>query len=206
MLRYILSFISVLIALCPTYAQEQQQEPQRKKLVVIDIETKVPMRGVIVSTKDGYRDTTNWRGICYVPAKFDTLTVFRHNYIPEHVLARELKDTTSLIPTGSSIGEVTVWGKNDINQQIKKSVGYNPLPSAKTGVIGSFDLANILDRRGRRDRKHLRSVRRKFQEMDNTGDPIVDAYNKAMEKKRLEEEAKEDGKGTVEREEADEKK
>lgn len=42
--------------------------------------------------------------------------------------------------------------------------------------------------------------------MDNTGDPIVDAYNKAMEKKRFEEEAKEDGKGTVEREEADEKK
>lgn len=191
MLRYILSLILVLVSFCQMQAQEQtQQEPQRRKLVVIDIETKVPMRNVIVSTKDGYRDTTNWRGICYVPATFDTLTVSKHNYIPERLLTKELKDTTSLIPAGSAISEVTVWGKNDINQQIKRGVGYNPLPSPKSGVIGSFDLANILDRRGRRDRKHLRIVRQKFQEMDTTGDPIVDAYNKAMEEKRLEEEAK----------------
>ena len=157
------------------------------------------MRGVIVSTKAGYRDTTNWRGICYVPASFDTLTVFKHNYIPERLLAKELKDTTSLIPAGSSVGEVTVWGKNDINQQVKRGVGYNPLPSPKSGIIGSFDLANILDRRGRRDRKHLKIVRKKFQEMDVTGDPIVDAYNKAMEEKRLEEEATEDDKTTTEK-------
>lgn len=90
MLRYILSFLLLLTAFCAT-----AQEPQRRKLVVIDIETKVPMRNVIVSTKDGYRDTTNWRGICYVPATFDTLTVSKHNYIPERLLAKELKDTTS---------------------------------------------------------------------------------------------------------------
>ena len=194
MLRYILSFIFALTALCTT-----AQEPQRKKLVVVDIETKVPMRGVIVSTKAGYRDTTNWRGICYVPASFDTITVFKHNYIPERLLAKELKDTTSLIPAGSAINEVTVWGKNDINQQVKRGVGYNPLPSPKSGVLGSFDLANILDRRGRRDRKHLKIVRQKFQEMDTTGDPIVDAYNKAMEAKRLEEETKGSQKTTDEK-------
>lgn len=198
MLRYILSFLFVLTAFCLLQAQETQ-EPQRKKLVVVDIETKVPMRGVIVSTKAGYRDTTNWRGICYVPASFDTLTVFKHNYIPERLLAKELKDTTSLIPAGSSVGEVTVWGKNDINQQVKRGVGYNPLPSPKSGIIGSFDLANILDRRGRRDRKHLKIVRKKFQEMDVTGDPIVDAYNRAMEEKRLEEEATGDDKTTTEK-------
>lgn len=198
MLRYILSFLLALNAFCFLQAQETQAS-QRKKLVVVDIETKVPMRGVIVSTKAGYRDTTNWRGICYVPASFDTLTVFKHNYIPERLLAKELKDTTSLIPSGSSIGEVTVWGKNDINQQVKRGVGYNPLPSPKSGIIGSFDLANILDRRGRRDRKHLKIVRKKFQEMDVTGDPIVDAYNRAMEEKRLEEEAEEDKKTTTEK-------
>ena len=194
MLRYILSFIFALTALYTT-----AQEPQRKKLVVVDIETKVPMRGVIVSTKAGYRDTTNWHGVCYVPASFDTITVFKHNYIPERLLAKELKDTTSLIPVGSAINEVTVWGKNDINQQVKRGVGYNPLPSPKSGVLGSFDLANILDRRGRRDRKHLKIVRQKFQEMDTTGDPIVDAYNKAMEEKRLEEETKGSQKTTDEK-------
>lgn len=188
MLRYILSLFILLTAFCQTHAQEAQG----KKLVVIDIETKVPMRGVIVSTKTGYRDTTNWRGICHVPAAFDTLTVFKHNYIPERLIANELKDTTALIPSGSAISEVTVWGKNNVNQNIKEGIGSQPLPNPSNASISySFDFANLIDRRGRRDRKHLRSVKNKFQEMDVTGDPIVDAYNRAMQEKQLEAEEQE---------------
>ncbi len=188
MLRYILSLFFLLVALC----QADAQETQGKKLVVIDIETKVPMRGVIVSTKSGYRDTTNWRGICYVPAAFDTLTVFKHNYIPERLIANEMRDTTALIPSGSAISEVTVWGKNNVNQNVREGIGNHPLPNPARGAISySFDFANLIDRRGRRDRKHLKSVKQKFQEMDVTGDPIVDAYNRAIEEKRLEAEEKE---------------
>lgn len=187
----------MLMAFCQTHAQEAQG----KKLVVIDIETKVPMRGVIVSTKHGYRDTTNWRGICHVPAEFDTLTVFKHNYIPERLIAKELKDTTALIPSGSAISEVTVWGKNNINKNVREGIGNHPLPNPSNAAISyGFDFANLIDRRGRRDRKHLKSVRRKFQEMDVTGDPIVDAYNKAIEEKRLEAEKKE-GEKTQEKKE-----
>ena len=190
MLRYILSLFFLLLAFCQAHAQETRG----KKLVVIDIETKVPMRGVIVSTKHGYRDTTNWRGICHVPAEFDTLTVFKHNYIPERLIAKEPKDTTALIPSGSAISEVTVWGKNNINKNVKEGMGNHPLPNPSNAAISySFDFANLIDRRGRRDRKHLKSVRQKFQEMDVTGDPIVDAYNKAIEEKRLE--AERQGKG-----------
>ncbi len=188
MLRCILSLIFLIIAFCQAHAQETQG----KKLVVIDIETKVPMRGVIVSTKNGYRDTTNWRGICHVPAAFDTLTVFKHNYIPERLISNELKDTTALIPSGSAISEVTVWGKNNINQNVNEGLGNQPLPNPANGALSySFDFANLIDRRGRRDRKHLKAVRKKFQEMDATGDPIVDAYNKAIEEKRLEAERQE---------------
>lgn len=188
MLRYILSLFILLTAFCQTHAQEAQG----KKLVVIDIETKVPMRGVIVSTKTGYRDTTNWRGICHVPAAFDTLTVFKHNYIPERLIANELKDTTALIPSGSAISEVTVWGKNNGNQNIKEGISSQPLPNPSNASISySFDFANLIDRRSRRDRKHLKSVKNKFQEMDATGDPIVDAYNRAMQEKQLEAEEQE---------------
>jgi hypothetical protein len=188
MLRYILSLFILLTAFCQTHAQEAQG----KKLVVIDIETKVPMRGVIVSTKTGYRDTTNWRGICHVPAAFDTLTVFKHNYIPERLIANELKDTTALIPSGSAISEVTVWGKNNVNQNIKEGISSQPLPNPSNASISySFDFANLIDRRGRRDRKHLKSVKNKFQEMDVTGDPIVDAYNRVMQEKQLEAEEQE---------------
>jgi hypothetical protein len=188
MLRYILSLFILLTAFCQTHAQEAQG----KKLVVIDIETKVPMRGVIVSTKTGYRDTTNWRGICHVPAAFDTLTVFKHNYIPERLIANELKDTTALIPSGSAISEVTVWGKNNVNQNIKEGISSQPLPNPSNASISySFDFANLIDRRGRRDRKHLKTVKNKFQEMDVTGDPIVDAYNRVMQEKQLEAEEQE---------------
>lgn len=174
------------------FCQAQAQETRGKKLVVIDIETKVPMRGVIVSTKTGYRDTTNWRGICHVPTEFDTLTVYKHNYIPERLIAKEMKDTTALIPSGSAISEVTVWGKNNINKNVREGLADQPLPNPSNAAITySFDFANIIDRRGRRDKKHLKSVRRKFQEMDVTGDPIVDAYNRAIEEKRLEAEKKE---------------
>ena len=176
------------------FCQAQAQETRGKKLVVIDIETKVPMRGVIVSTKTGYRDTTNWRGICHVPTEFDTLTVYKHNYIPERLIAKEMKDTTALIPSGSAISEVTVWGKNNINNNVRQGLDSQPLPNPSNAAISySFDFANIIDRRGRRDRKHLRTVRQKFKEMDSSGDPIVDAYNRALEEKQLEEDMKNKG-------------
>lgn len=189
-MKYILlSFFIVFFAV-----SLRAQEPQtRRKLVVADIETRVPMRGVIVSTEDGYRDTTNWRGICYVPANFDTLTVARTNYIAERMLPKELKDTTYLIPAGKAISEVTVWGKNDLQENISRGMSdYKVIPDVSTGVLARPDFANLLDRRGRRDQKHLRNVKRRFQEMDKyDDDPIIDAYYKAMEEERIKKEQEE---------------
>lgn len=139
------------------------------------------MRGVIVSTQDGYRDTTNWRGVCYVPVNFDTLTVAKVNYIAERIGKGELTDSTFLIPNGKAISEVTVWGKNNIQETMTNGiVGYKPLPDPDHGTLFEFDLAKMLDSRTRRDHKHLRNVKQKFQEMDGD-DPIVRAYNQALE-------------------------
>lgn len=162
-------------------------------MVIADIETRVPMRGVVVSTMSGYRDTTNWRGVCYVPATFDTLNVYKANYLPERLIPKELKDSTYLIPSGRSVSEVTVWGKNHIQDNVNmwgKNV-QRPLPSTRTGVIGQFDLGKLLDSRARRDRKHLKRVKGKFTEMEETEDPIVRAYEQAMaeEERKQEQEA-----------------
>lgn len=182
-----------LLSLClSTLILKAQDTQQLKKLVVADIETRVPMRGVIVSTQSGYRDTTNWRGICYVPQNFDTLTVYKSNYIPERLVPKELKDSTYLIPAGSAISEVTVWGKNNIQDNIKSGMnGYTPLPSPGAGIVASFDLAKILDRRGRRDQKHLRKVRQKFSEMDASEDPIEHAYQQALDEEAAKKEREE---------------
>lgn len=151
------------------------------KLVVADIETRVPLRGVIVSTMDGYRDTTNWRGVCYVPDKFDTLTVAKVNYIAERLVRSELKDSTFIIPSGSAISEVTVWGKDGVQYKVDAWKEGTPLPSGNGGgVIHSFDFAKMIDRRYRRDQNHLRKVREKFVEMDQSEDPIERAYKQAL--------------------------
>ena len=190
MLRYILSFLFVLTAFCLLQAQETQQEPQRKKLVVVDIETKVPMRGVIVSTKAGYRDTTNYRGICYIPTKFDTLSVSHGKYLTERLTAKETGDTTYLIPNSHQISEVTVWGDGtpSVSKGLTEQVRQIFRENTPGGGLG-FDFAKILDGRYRRDMKHLRKTKEIFKKLDKDDeDPIVRAYKEAMEEKKRESE------------------
>lgn len=186
-MKKICLFLTSLGLALASHAQDSQT---LHKLVVADIETRVPLRGVIVSTMDGYRDTTNWRGVCYVPDKFDTLTVAKVNYLAERLIRSELKDSTFIIPSGSAIGEVTVWGKNGVQYKVDAWKEGTPLPSGG----GSFDFAKMIDKRHRRDQKHLRKVRQKFTEMEQSEDPIVRAYNKALaeeERKAMEEAAEE---------------
>lgn len=183
----LLFFALILFAVLPIQAQQQ-----RHRLVVCDIETKVPMRNAIVATADGYRDTSNYRGVCYVPDQFDTLVVYKAKYLPEVLLRKELKDTTYLIPEGKTIDEVTVWGKNHIKDNVNEWKRNTPVSAPSSGMVSiGFDFANMIDKRGRRDRKHLRITREKFQEMDNSGDPVERAYLEAMEEQRSKKEQEE---------------
>lgn len=185
------TFILFFSATLGVMAQDAEQP--KKKLVVADIETHVPLRNAVVITQKGYRDTTNYRGICYIPETFDTLTVYRSAYLVEKLLPKEIKDTTFLIPSNKSIKEVTVWGKSASSRltegidELKKRI----LPNSNgSGVVTSFDFARMLDARYRRDQKHLRNVRQKFREMDKVDDPIEKAYLQALEEKKYQEELK----------------
>lgn len=161
-----------------------------RKFVVADLETKVPVRDAMVITNSGYRDTTNYRGVCYIPTQFDTLIVYKANYLSEKMVAKEVNDTTYLIPNSHRVSEVTVWGQDrqrrleEAVERWTKEATNEPRPS--NGIL-SFDLGNILDGRGRRDAKQLRKMKKAFRKMDEKGneDPIKAAYNKTMEEKRL---------------------
>lgn len=194
-MKHFILLLILVLAVISLKAQEGNSTTPLRRLVVCDIETRVPMRSVIVSTETGYRDTTNWRGICKVPAKFDTLTVFKHGYIPERLVVSDLRDSTFLIPEGTGIGQVTVWGKNHIKDNVNEWKRNTPVSGPSSGTVSiGFDFANMIDKRGRRDRKHLRITREKFQEMDNSGDPIVNAYNKALEEAKTKKEQEEEEK------------
>lgn len=165
-----------------------------RKLVVADMETRVPIRKVVVTTKDGYRDSSNYRGIVRIPKDFDTLRVYKAGYLMTKLSLKEVGDTTFLIPSGSSLREVTVWGKDGSNRANENMAG-GLLQAIREGAaeapkgIASFDFASMLDRRGRRDRKHLKKVKAAFDKMDKLDDdPIVNAYLKDQETKRLKKE------------------
>uniref|UniRef100_UPI0040296F1C hypothetical protein n=1 Tax=Prevotella sp. TaxID=59823 RepID=UPI0040296F1C len=160
-------------------------KPQLRKFVVADMETRVPVRDAVVSTKSGYRDTTNYRGICYIPVLFDTLSVTHGKYLTERLTAKEIKDTTYLIPTSHQISEVTVWGDStpSVSKGLTEQVHQIFRDNTRGGL--SFDFAKMLDKRYRRDMKHLRKTREIFKEMDKDDeDPIVRAYKEAMEEKK----------------------
>lgn len=166
--------------------QGEDTQPQLRKFVVADLETRVPVRGAIVSTKSGYRDTTNYRGICYIPTKFDTLTVGHPKYLTERLVLGETKDSTYLIPSSHQISEVTVWGEGgpSVSKGLTDQVRQIFRENTPRGGLG-FDFAKILDKRYRRDMKHLRKTQEIFKEMDKDDeDPIVKAYKQAMEEKK----------------------
>lgn len=165
-----------------------------RKLVVVDMETRVPIRKVVVTTKDGYRDSSNYRGIVRIPKDFDTLRVYKPGYLMTKLSLKEVGDTTFLIPSCNSLREVTVWGKDGSNRANENMAG-GLMEAIREGAaaapkgIASFDFANMLDRRGRRDRKHLKKVKAAFDKMDRLDDdPIVNAYLKDQETKRLKKE------------------
>ena len=181
----------LILLLASFHATAQEPEKPLKKFVVADIETRVPIRDVIVITETGYQDTTNYRGICHIPQTFDTLTVYKANYLTEKLLHKEVKDSTFLIPNSKRISEVTVWGKDRttlLQEKVDKwsrQNGQLPDPSKPAATIG-LDFAKMLDKRYRKDQKTLRKNRKLFKEMDTyDDDPIVNAYKKEMEKRRL---------------------
>lgn len=199
MLLYLLLYVPLALSAqevnSQAVLQKETVKPQLRKFVVADMETRVPVRDAVVSTMSGYRDTTNYRGICYIPVQFDTLSVSHGKYLTERLTAKEIKDTTYLIPNSHQISEVTVWGdgtpsvSKGLTEQVRQIFRENT-----RGGLG-FDFAKILDKRYRRDMKHLRKTREIFKEMDKDDeDPIVRAYKEAMEEKKRATESKTESK------------
>ena len=169
MLLYLLLYVPLALSAqeeknSQAVLQKEMLKPQLRKFVVADMETRVPVRDAVVSTKSGYRDTTNYRGICYIPVdttnyrgicyipvQFDTLSVSHGKYLTERLTAKEIKDTTYLIPNSHQISEVTVWGdgtpsvSKGLTEQVRQIFRENT-----RGGLG-FDFAKILDKRYRRD-------------------------------------------------------
>jgi hypothetical protein len=152
--------------------------------VIADLETKIPIKDVLIHTNTNHWARTKYTGQFAMPYAFDSASVSKPGYIPTEIYLKNLPDTVFLLPQSRQIGEVEVWGKDskhidDLEKQAKKNISeYAPKPA---GAQLSFDFANILDAQGRRDAHHQQQAQKVISDYETAGDPIVNAYEKTMQ-------------------------
>ena len=142
----------------------------QRVVLVCDMETHTPLRDVVVVTNDKYRDTTDYTGVAHLPVSFGEATFMRYGYIAYTAKQESISDTIMLLPSMNSLHDVVVWGK-DLRLQsilgVKSAILKDVLSQPRSSSGASFDFANMLDRRGRRDKKHLEKAKEVLKEWDS---------------------------------------
>ena len=142
----------------------------QRRLVVVDVETRVPIRGVNVASSAHRADTTDWQGLITVPDSCRTLSLTHVNYESRILNLNEVNDTIFLISKLMGLPEVTVFGvgkREDKLKDLKNQLGLSKTdaqliaadPSAGVNVMGLVSLVRKLFK------GHKMSRKEKFQKM-----------------------------------------
>ena len=177
-IRIVLFFLWLLLPLSSLQAQ---------KVLVCDGATRFPIRDVLVSADGKNVGLTTWQGIINLPDSFQTATFKKKGYAPEKLLRDEvLRDTVFLFPAEHYLDEVVVIGKQvvDGRELLKKMPKRDILEKKPAHSLLEFDVGLMLDKRLRRDRKHVEKLREVFKKMDgleDKEDPILKAYRQTQQ-------------------------
>lgn len=172
-IRIVLFFLWLLLPLSSLRAQ---------KVLVCDGATRFPIRDVLVSVDGKNVGLTTWQGFINLPDSFQTATFKKKGYVPEKLFRSEvLRDTVFLFPAEHYLDEVVVIGKQvvDGRELLKKMPKRDILEKKPAHSLLEFDVGLMLDKRLRRDRKHVEKLREVFKKMDGLDDkedPILKAY------------------------------
>ena len=95
------------------------------------------------------------------------------------------RDTVFLFPAAHYLDEVVVVGKQTVDGRglLKKMPKRDILEKRPPSSLGGFDLGIMLDKRYRRDRRHVAQLREIFKKMDGLDDkedPILKAYRQTQ--------------------------
>ena len=141
----------------------------QRRVLVIDMDTDKPVVGVSVRADHRKAVTTGFDGAVVLEEPFDSVSFSHVQYGSERLSAKELSDTMFLLPNDHMLPEVTI---TELDPRVKgliaawaKIGAMQGAAEAPTGVA-SFDFADILDRRGRRDRKHKERAKEILEEWD----------------------------------------
>jgi hypothetical protein len=188
------SIFMVLFMLTSMVVKAQQvdsmaQKQKERIYCVISAEGKVPMRDVVIHTNTEHWAMTDYTGRFMMKYDWDSATVSKPGFVEFKIYAKSIQDTIVMIPNARHISEVEVWGK-DMQQQnldrLSKSARDAAKDAAKPGGI-QVDMLGWMDRRGKRDAKHLKKAAEVIDSLnskqDIEEDPIIRAYIKTTGKK-----------------------
>lgn len=156
---------TLLLLFCAIFTEMQAQ----RRLVVIDMDTNLPVRDVSVRIDSQKVKQTDYLGRIDIPIAFDSIAFSHMRYEYERITMAELGDTMFLLPKEHMLPEVKV---TELNPQTKATIAGWVMSGAMEGAalaprgVASFDFFEIFDRRGRRDRKHLERAKKILKEWD----------------------------------------
>ena len=160
---------------------------QAQEVLVCDGVSHFPIRDVSVIADGKNIGLTTWKGLITLPDTFQTASFKKKGYAPEKLFRSEvLRDTVFLFPAEHYLDEVVVTGKQivDGRELLKRMPKRDILEKRPPSGLGGFDLGLILDKRYRRDRKHVKALREIFKKMDgleDKEDPILKAYRQTQQ-------------------------
>ena len=157
-----------------------------QQVLVCDGATRFPIRDVLVSADGKPAGQTTWQGRISLSGPFQTVSFQKKGYVPEKLLREEvLRDTVFLFPAAHYLDEVVVVGKQTVDGRgmLKKMPKRDILEKRPPSSLGEFDLGLMLDKRYRRDRRHVEQLREIFKKMDGLDekeDPVLKAYRQTQ--------------------------
>lgn len=176
-------YIFILLALWASVQTNAQET------LVCDGLTKFPLRDIKVVADGKLIGKTTYLGLIQLPDSFQTATFSGEGFRNEKLTREEvLRDTVFLYPAKNYLNEVVVIGKHIVSGKdlLTKMPKRDILEEAPAHAVGEFDFGLMLDKRLRRDKKHVAQLRKIFKKLDGTDteDPIMRAYRETMLEKK----------------------
>jgi hypothetical protein len=160
----------------------------QRQLVVVNVESRVPIRDVIVTADNGSKFRTPWDGVIEWPDSVNRLD-FRHpDFESRYVLKPEVKgDTIFLIPNVNALHEVVIYGERRFEKRMAQILKPSPqqierdkLPKYVPAGINPLGLLLLVYNLTLRDKvndhirrkKALKEVRLKEEEFQHKWDSL----------------------------------
>ena len=100
---------------------------EAQQFIVADMESRVPLRDVLVYTDNNQNTKTIWDGTFSLKEGFDRISFSHPLYEKRYVLKSELKgDTIFLLPKRNTLREVVIYGERRFDKRMAEMIKPSP--------------------------------------------------------------------------------